>query len=396
MKLIAVGAVLLAAASGAAGCRGREVEAGTTSPSAPKPADAPPPSTGVVQLPPESLAQIRVDETQGVDTPQALTATGRVQFAENRLARILPPVSGQVQDLRLQVGDHVHAGEVLFMLNSRDVAAALAEHVSARRDLELAQKTFAMTQDLFERQAASRLSLQQAENELAKQTARLQQSEQVLHVLGVDTPESTDQVAIVPRVPVRTPISGVVTERTVTEGQFVDTQPMPLLTIADLSTVWVLADVFERNLRDISAGQRADVTTTAYPDEKFTARIAQIGNVVDPETHTVAVRFLVSNPNGRLKPGMFATASLYLSGSGKALTVPATAVLMEDGRSYSYVQTADRTFTRREISTMPDGGSRVRVMAGLRPGERIVTDGVLLLRQEEAQASSTSSGATPP
>jgi cobalt-zinc-cadmium efflux system membrane fusion protein len=93
---------------------------------------------------------------------------------------------------------------------------------------------------------------------------------------------------------------------------------------------------------------------------------------------------------------MFATASLYLSGGGKALTVPATAVLMEDGKSYSYVQTADRTFTRREISTMPDGGSRVRVMAGLRPGERIVTDGVLLLRQEEAQASSTSSGATPP
>jgi membrane fusion protein, heavy metal efflux system len=384
MRAIGVGAVLVTAIVGA-GCHAREVDATAT---APHKDAASPPQTGVVELPAESLTHIKVDETRGTDDPQALTATGKVQFAEDRIARILPPVSGQVQQLRVQVGDAVHAGQVLFMLNSRDVAAAFAEHISAHRDLDLAQKTFAMTQDLFDHQAASRMSLQQAENDVAKQTARLQQDEQVLRVLGVDMPESTDQSAIAPRVPVRTPISGVVTERTVTDGQFVDTQAQPLLTIADLSTVWVLADVFERNLREISLNQRAEVTTAAYPDERFVARIAQIGNVVDPETHTVSVRFLVSNPNGRLKPGMFATASLYLPPSGNTLTVPATAVFMEDGKSYSYVQTGDRTFTRREISTAPDGGNRVRVMAGLRAGDRIVTDGVLLLRQEEAQGAS--------
>jgi membrane fusion protein, heavy metal efflux system len=391
MRAIAVGAVLVTVVVGA-GCHAREVEATATTPH--KDAAPPQPPAGVVELPPESLMHIKVDETRGTDAPQALTATGKVQFAEDRIARILPPVSGQVQQLRVQVGDPVHAGEILFMLNSRDVAAAFAEHISAHRDLDLAQKTFAMTQDLFDHQAASRMSLQQAENDVAKQTARLQQDEQVLRVLGVDMPESTDQSAIAPRVPLRTPISGVVTERTVTDGQFVDTQAQPLLTIADLSTVWVLADVFERNLRDISLGQRADVTTTAYPDERFMARIAQIGNVVDPETHTVGVRFLVSNPNARLKPGMFAAASLYLPPSSSALTVPATAVFMEDGKSYSYVQTGDRTFMRREISTAPDGGNRVRVMAGLRAGDRIVTDGVLLLRQEEAQTPSASLGAS--
>jgi len=383
MKAIAVSAVFGAAVI-AAGCHTRDVEATPAAPQ--KETAAPPPvRAGEVQLSLASLAHIKVDDTRGADAPEALTATGKVQFAEDRIAHILPPVSGQVQQLRAQVGDAVHAGEILFMLNSRDVAAAFAEHVSAHRDLDLAQKTFAMTQDLFDHQAASKISLQQAENDVAKQTARLQQDEQVLRVLGVDMPESTDQSAIAPRVPVRTPISGVVTQRAVTDGQFVDTQAQPLLTIADLSTVWVLADVFERDLRHISLGQRAEVTTTAYPDERFMARIAQIGNIVDSETHTVSVRFLVANPNVRLKPGMFATASLYLPPGSNTLTVPATAVFMEDGKSYSYVQSSDRTFVRREVSAAPDGGSRVRVMAGLRAGDRIVTDGVLLLRQEEAQ-----------
>jgi membrane fusion protein, heavy metal efflux system len=347
------------------------------------------PPAGVVQLDPENLKQIKVGQAQGEHTPEALTTTGKVQFDEDKIARVLPPVSGQIQQLKVQVGDAVHAGQVLFMLNSRDVAAAFAEHTGAHRDLDLAQQTYAMTQDLFEHQAASKISLQQTKNEVDKDLARLRQSEQVLRVLGVDMPEEeADESSIVPRVPVRAPIDGVVTQRSITEGQFVDTQAEPLLTLADLSTVWVLADVFERNLRDISLGQRAEVTTTAYPDERFVARVAQIGNVVDPETHTVTVRFLVSNAQRRLKPGMFAAASIQLADApAKGLTVPATAVFMEDGKSYSYVQTNPREFKRREVSAVPDGEHRMRVVAGLGAGDLVVTDGVLLLRQQEAQAS---------
>jgi len=383
MKSIAACAVVCGAIM-ASGCHAPEAKA-TAQATNSAPAQAAQATPGVVQLAGASLAQIHVDETQGTDAPQALTATGKVQFNEDHIARILPPVSGQVQQLKVQVGDAVHAGEVLFMLNSRDLAAAFAEHTAAHRDLDLAQKTLSMTQDLFDHQAASKISLQQAENDVAKDTARLQQDEQVLHVLGIDMPEDPRDTVAAPRVPVRSPLGGVVTQRAVTDGQFVDTQAQPLLTIADLSSVWVLADVFERNLRDISLGQRAEVTTTAYSDERFVARVAQIGNVVDPDTHTVTVRFLVSNPNLRLKPGMFATASIDLPrSSGPALTVPSTAVFMEDGKSFSYVQSGERSFRRRQVSAVPDGDNRVRVMAGLRAGDRVVTDGVLLLRQQEA------------
>lgn len=345
------------------------------------PADA---HDGSVKLLPENLRQISVDQARTTDGAEALSATGKVQFNEDHIARILPPVGGQVWQLHVQVGDRVHAGETLFMLNSRDVAAAFAEHEAAHRDADLAEKTYAMTQDLFEHQAASKLSLQQAENELAKATTRVQQNEQVLRVLGIDTPDDGRSTAAA-RVPVRSPIAGVVTQRAVTEGQFVEPQAEPLLTIADLSTVWVLADAFEHDLPRIAVGQTAEVTTAAYVDERFVARVSQIGNVVDPETHTVSVRFLVSNPSGHLKPGMFATAKLDLHDGPRSLTVPATAVFVEEGKSYSYVQTSDRTFARREVKTAGGGRDRVRVVSGLTAGEKIVTDGVLLLRQQEEQ-----------
>jgi cobalt-zinc-cadmium efflux system membrane fusion protein len=388
MKLFSA-SVAMCGALLVAGCHATEAKATADAPAstaAPPVVQTPQTKAGTVQLDADNLKQIKVDPAGAEDAPQALTTTGRVQFDENKMARILPPVSGQVQLLHVQVGDPVHGGEVLFMLNSRDVAAAFAEHIAAHRDLDLAQKTLSMTQDLYDHQAASKLSLQQAQNDVDKDVARLRQDEQVLRVLGVDMPEDADDGSLTPRVPVRAPLSGIVTQRSVTEGQFVDAQTEPLLTIADLSTVWVLADVFERNLRDISMGQKAEVTTNAYPDEKFVARVAQIGNVVDPETHTVTVRFLVNNPQLRLKPGMFASASIELSSTGgSSLTVPSTAVFMEEGKSYSYVQTGTGAFTRREVSTMPDGDKRVRVMAGLRQGDRVVTDGVLLLRQQETQ-----------
>ena len=389
MKLLsatgAIGVAILTVA-----CHGGDANTAADPPAAAaRPAAAPASQAkpGVVQLDAGGMRQIKVDEANGENAPQALTTTGKVQFDENRMARILPPVSGQVQQLHVQVGDPVHGGEVLFMLNSRDVAAAFAEHISAHRDLDLAQKTLVMTQDLYDHQAASKIALQQAQNDVDKDTARLRQSEQSLLVLGVDMPESVAETqSLTPRVAIRAPMNGVVTQRDVTEGQFVDTQSAPLLTIADLSTVWVLADVFERDLHDLTAGQKAEVTTNAYPDQKFVARIAQIGNVVDPDTHTLTVRFLVNNQEQRLKPGMFATTSIELAPtSGKGLTVPSTAVFMEEGKSYSYVQTGSSAFTRREVSTMPEGDKRVRVMAGLREGDRVVTDGVLLLRQEETQ-----------
>jgi cobalt-zinc-cadmium efflux system membrane fusion protein len=285
-----------------------------------------------------------------------------------------------VQSLRLNVGDTVRQGETLFVLSSREVAAAVAEHLAAQKDLELSEKTFTMTQDLFDHQAASRISLQQSENDFAKARAKVAQTEEVLRVLGFDEGALRNSAVVPSRMAIRAPIGGTVTERSITSGQFVGTDSTPLMTIADLSTVWVQADVFERDIHSIAAGQRADVTTAAYPEDHFSAQVARIGTVVDPQTRTAKMRFVVANPGLRLKPGMFTEATVQLRRSSAALTAPAKAIFVENGKSYAYVQAGTSQFSRREVATIAGSGNRVRVTKGLAAGDRVVTDGVLLLR----------------
>jgi cobalt-zinc-cadmium efflux system membrane fusion protein len=285
----------------------------------------------------------------------------------------------------VKVGDPVQKGETLFSINSREVAAAVTEHLEGHKDLDLAEKTFAMTQDLFEHGAASRISLQQAESDLAKAKARVARTEEALRVLGLHVREAEPYGELNSRIPLRAPLSGTVIERHVTEGQFIQPDSNPLVTIADLSTVWVLADVFERDLRRVRVGQRAEVTAAAYPDQGFVARVSRISDVLDPATRTVKVRFLVSNPGARLKPEMFATVNLFLNESARGLSVPAKAVFTEGESHFVYVSLPGGEFVRRKVEVLPGEFGRLKVASGLKQGERVVSDGALLLRQQENQ-----------
>ena len=352
-------------------------------------AGAPAPATAAaarepgVHLDESQRGQITIEALSANAAGDVIHATGTVEFNADRMARILSPVAGQVQNLRLNVGDDVRQGETLFVLSSREVAAAVADHLAAQKDRDLADKTFAMTKDLFDHQAASRISLQQSENDLAKAHAKVAQSEEVLRVLGFDEKALRDSGSVPSKMAIRAPIAGTVTERPITNGQFVGTDSTPLMTIADLGTVWVQADIFERDLHSIAAGQQADVMTAAYPDDHFSAQVARIGTVVDPQTRTAKMRFVVANPRLRLKPGMFIEATLQLPQSNTALTAPAKAVFVENGASYVYVQTGTARFARREVTTLSGSGNRVRITRGLAAGDRVVTDGVLLMRALE-------------
>lgn len=377
--------VLLLSLCTLTGCRSDAPSADVQASPAPA---ASPAATAAVRLSPSQLQLVRVEPLSASAQDDAIRTTGSVEFNADRVARILPPVSGQVRDLAIKVGDVVAKDAVLFVLSSREIAAAISDHRASHKDLELAEKTYAMTQDLFEHQAASRIAQQQAENELAKARARVLQTEEVLQVLGLERHPDEDTTNLPARVPVRTPIAGTVIERSVTNGQFVGPDNPPLATVADLSSVWVQADVFERDVRNIAVGSKADVTTTAYPDEHFIAQVAQIGSVVDAQTRTTKVRIQVANRDARLKPGMFASVSLSLPRAAMGLTIPAKAVFVENGKSFAYVQAqaGSPEFVRRGLDTMPIGADRLRIISGLSAGDRIVSEGVLLLRQLEADA----------
>jgi len=188
-------------------------------------------------------------------------------------------------------------------------------------------------------------------------------------------------------IPVASPATGTVIERTVTPGQFVPADSTPLLTIADLSSVWVMVDIFERDIHLIKIGQKVQVTAAAYPERRFTAQVDRISDKVDPETRTLKVRLLVENPEMQLKPEMFITAAVELGG-GTSITVPANAVFTEAGKRYVYAATAERTFQRRTVTATPGGAGRLRILSGLRPGDKVVTDGTMLVNQRQKQQQS--------
>ena len=339
------------------------------------------PTDAVVKLESGMMANIKIEQLSEKVLPSIFTATGKVNFNEDQMARILAPVAGQVINLRVKVGDGVAKGQALFYINSREAAAAITEYLENRKDLELAEKTYALTKDLYEHQAASLVSLHQAESDLAKAKARAARSENVLQVLGLNT----NEIGMESRVAVRTPLNGKVVERSVTEGQFVQPDSNPLMVIADLANLWILADIYENDLHRIRLGQKAEVTTAAYPDERFVATISRISDVVDPTTRTVKVRFLVSNPAARLKPEMFASVTIFLNEQATALMVPASAVFTEGGKNYVYVQTGVREFARRAVEVSPDPSGRMRVTSGLKAGERVVSERALLVHHEGVQ-----------
>ncbi len=338
-----------------------------------------------VELDPAMLSNIKVETVRAESDRSNLGGTGKVQFNEDRTARILAPLAGQVVDFQARVGDPIQKDQLLFSIKSREVASLVTDYLQSQRDLDLAQKTYNMNKDLFEHQAASRISYQQAENDLAKAHTQVARAEEALRVLGIDPQEAVKDGGLRSLVPVRSPMAGTLIERNLTPGQFVQADSTALLTIADLSTVWVLVDVFERDIHLVHVGQKVQVVAAAYPDRRFAASVERISDKVDPDSRTLKVRLLVSNPNFLLKPEMFITSSLELGGGGAAISVPAAAVFTEDGKSYVFAAINDRRFERRLIVAAPDAEGRLRVTGGLRVGDKIVTDGAMLLDYRRKQ-----------
>ena len=347
---------------------------------------AAPPSDGTLVVDEKMLASIKVDAIAEHELTNDLAILGKVQFDEDRVARVLVPVAGQIVDLRVKVGDVVRKGERLCAISSRDAAAAVGEDLEAHRDLDLAEKNAAMTQDLFDHEAASRIALQQAQNDLAKARGRVARTDETLRVLGLR--EDLDGSGFNGRMPVTSPIGGVVIERKVTEGQFVQPDVTPIMTLADLSTVWVLGDVFERDVRLVATGQTATIATAAYPGEIFFGTVNYISDSIDPASRTAKVRVSVGNAGNRLKPEMFASIALNVERHERAVSVPARAVITENAKTFVYVQTGPRQFVRRPVDVAQVSGDERRVVNGVRRGDRVVVDGALLLRQEEDQRGS--------
>lgn len=309
------------------------------------------------------------------DSAPELNATGVVSPDVSRAVPVVSLASGRVVDLRVRLGDQVHKGQLLLRIESAEVSSAFADYRKAVADQVLARTQLDRSKALFDRGAIAKKDLEVAQDNADKADVDVQNAADRLRVLG-----GSPQQRPSPVVDVVAPVSGVIIEQNVTNAAGVkslDNSPN-LFTIADLSRVWIVCDVYENDLPMIRTGDRADIHLAAYPDRVLSGRVGNIGAIMDPAIHTAKVRVEVENP-GALRVGMFATATFHGQTPQVRAVVPASAILHLHDREWVYVPAGEGRFRRREVVGGPMLPGRLQeLVSGLRPGDRVVSNALVL------------------
>ena len=355
--------------------------------------DQPPRLDAAIHQPAESgtLSHVETMIVEFGSFRQDLTLSGKIDYGEDRYSRISSPLQGRVVEVRAHLGGRVKAGDILLIVDSPDIAQAYSEYVKEVSDLQYAMRAYELANDLYADKAFPLKDLKLAENELVKARAEFRRAKERLLSLRVAPEELSkplDKQRITSRFEMKSPLTGVVVERTVTPGQSVTGDADHVLfTIADLDVLQVVADVYERDLALVREGQSAVVKVEAYPDVDFPAKVIAVGDVVDPSTRTSKVRALVKNEAHELKPEMFARLQLDVSDIGPVLTVPREAVLEEDGKQFVYVVQEGNHYLKRDVKTVNISPHQARVLEGLAQGERIVTKGAVLIKGQQIKGT---------
>ena len=355
---------------------------------APEPAPAPAgPHAGEVRLTPEQRRTLRTEPAAKVAFLRTISATGSVAFDQDRSTQILAPISGPVTKLLVNVGDRVRKNQAVAVVASPDYAVDL----SALRKTEAVARNARRIADtdelLFKNDAIARRDLDQARSDAVGAEADRDAALQQLRALGVDDATIAairDNRAVAnPGGILRSPIAGTVVERLITPGQLLQAGTTPCFTIADLSRVWVLANIFEADLPYVALGDPAEVVASSGR-APLQGTVTYIAALVDLNTRAVAVRVAVDNPGDVLKRDLYVQVAIHSRRQSLGLTVPVSAVLRDDENlPLVFVANSDGTFARRRVQLGARSGDRQEVTSGLLAGESVVVEGGLFLQTTE-------------
>jgi cobalt-zinc-cadmium efflux system membrane fusion protein len=349
-----------------------------------------PDGTLVIPAGSPKLAEIRTGEVRTASVPSGeVVSPGKIEANPNLMSRVSLPLAGRVSSVLVKLGDSVKRGDPILTLEAPDADAAVSSYLQgqaainqAKANLNKAQADYDRSSDLFSHNAVAKKDVLTAENALAQSKAaletaeaNLEQFDRKLRLLGLK-PNAFGQ-----KVTVAANLSGKVLEMSVAPGEYRNDTNTPVMTIADLSTVWVASDVPESAIRFIQVGERIDVELTAYPGETFHGRVTRLADTVDPQTRTIKVRAEMDNAKGRLRPEMYGT--IRHTDSMKTLpVVPAGAVFQADGKSSVWIEEGPGRFRPVDVKTGERANETVPILSGLKAGTRIVTDGAMLLRAQ--------------
>ncbi len=343
-------------------------------------AEAPPPANIVPGVDPTLFTvdhpeQFPLAEATAHPSTSALVVTGTVAPDVARNVPVVSLASGRVVAIHARLGDTVQKGQVLLTIRSGDVAGGFDAYRKAVSDELLARKQLNRAVDLFAHGAIAEQDLEVAQDTAADAKVTLETATEHLRLLGNDPDKTMGIVDIV------APITGVITDQEVTNAALVQAYSAPSpFTISDVSSVWIVCDVYENEMANVRLGDTAEITLNAYPDRPFKGRVSNIGMILDPSIRTAKVRIEVQNP-GIMRLGMFAKATFRGQTTEMHTVVPASAVLHMHDRDFVFVPAPDKKFRRLDVVSgdlLPDNANLQEIKSGLKPGQQVVTNALVL------------------
>ena len=331
-------------------------------------------------IPQDQMSHVQVVTIQPTTLKRTLRLTGAVAYNAFNTTPVITQVGGPVSRILVVPGQHVTPGEAMLDVSSPDYSQLLDSYLKAADASRLAEKYFARAQDLFLHHAIAERDLEQAESDRTQAQADLNAAEQGMKILGIKNPEDLAKAPSSALIPVLAPIGGEVVERLVSPGQVVQAGQTQAFTISDLSTVWVLANIYQADLAYVHSGDDVVVETDSYPGS-FHGRISYVSPALDPNTRTLQARILVDNPGEKLKRDKYCTVTVTAGVLSNVVAVPNSSILRDDNNQpFVYVATGANQFGRRDVDLGDSQNGQTQIMKGISVGERVVGDGSLFLQ----------------
>jgi membrane fusion protein, heavy metal efflux system len=359
------------------GCHSNENASGMTSFSSRATPSATP---QLFSIPADQMSHVQLVTIAPGTMTHSLRLTGTVAYNAFKTTPVITQVGGPVSRILVVPGDRVKMNQPMLEVSSPDYAQLLDGYLKAADSYRLADKFYQRAQDLYGHHAIAQQDLEQAESNRTQARADLNAAEQGMRILGIKNPEDLAKTPSSAQIPVLAPIAGEVVERLVSPGQVVQAGQTQAFTISDLSTVWVLANVYQADLQYVKEGDQVEVRTDAFP-ESFHGRISYISPALDPNTRTLQARVVVDNPGEKLKRDMYCTVTVTAGVLKNVRSVPVAAVLRDDeNRPFVYAQTGENQFARRDVELGETQDNQTQIVKGIAAGDRVVGNGSLFLQ----------------
>jgi cobalt-zinc-cadmium efflux system membrane fusion protein len=323
------------------------------------------------------MRMVTIDTVQVRNIDDELKLSGEVSFDENKVVKVFPFSSGQVVSVNVSLGDHVNAGQVLATIKSADIAGNYADLSSAGADVSIAKRQMENAGHLYQNGIGSEKEYLEAKENYQKAVMNAAKIQKQIAINGGGKTSANGTYTVA------APKSGYVVEKTINPGQFIrNDNGQNLFTIGDISDVWIWANVYENDIAKVKEGYRALVSTLAYPDTVFTGKVDKVSEILDPQTKVMKIRVRLSNEKGYLKPEMFANIAIENTEGKKAIAIPASSIISEDGRNYVVIYNDKCDLKVREVQILKTVGNYSFIKAGLSAGEKLLTENQLLFYRQ--------------